>query len=183
MKKQIMKKQTMKRQTMKFLNIFKQKATIGNLLTISCSFIFAIALRYLYLHIFDYLPIKGELEVIDISYLTIVTLSRFIFMSLLEYLLDDTFHKPLFAHNIKADPLSETKKGANTLSMVDSDSKSSSPKNSSPKSSSSKDSFSEDLSPPKQTEIEKKFHAKYPEFSKKVDRTPPTPHAISVEAI
>lgn len=175
-----MKKQTMKRQTMKFLNIFKQKATIGNLLTISCSFIFAIALRYLYLHIFDYLPIKGELEVIDISYLTIVTLSRFIFMSLLEYLLDDTFHKPLFAHNIKADPLSETKKGANTLSMVDSDSKNSS--KGSPSRSSSKGSPSKDPFLLEETEIEKEFHAKYPNFRKNVDRTP-TAHDIATEAI
>lgn len=95
---------------MKFINIFKQKLTLGNLLTIVGCFIFAIALRYLYLHIFDYLPIKGDLENLDISYFLLITLFRYMFMSLLEYLLDDTFYKPLFIHDINADVTVTTKK-------------------------------------------------------------------------
>lgn len=169
----------MKKQTMKFINIFKRKVTVGNLLILICSFTFAILLRYLYLYLFDYLPIKGELGVIDISYLSIVTLSRFVFMLLLEYLLDDTFNKPLFIHNVNIDGM---KNGANTLSMVDSDLKDSSSK-SSPSRSSSKGSSSKDFSPSEQTEIEKKFHAKYPDFKKMVERAPPTAHDIATDAI
>ena len=172
-----MKKQTMRKQTIKFINILKQKFTIGNFLTLVCSFIFAIVIRYLYLYIFDYLPIKGELEIIDISYFFIIALFRFIFMSLLEYLLDDTFHKPLFAHEVNVDGM---KKGLNTLSMVDSDSKNSS--KGSPSRSSSKGSPSKDPFILEETEIEKEFHAKYPNFRKNVDRTP-TAHDIATEAI
>lgn len=99
----------------KFFNILNRKLTVGNVLTIIASFIFAVIVRYLYLHLFDFLPVKGELEALDISYFAIVVLFKFIFSAFLEYLLNDKFSIPLFeAIGKGVEPLGVTMK------MVDS---------------------------------------------------------------
>lgn len=80
----------------KFFNILNRKLTIGNLFTIIASFLFAIILRHLYIYYLEILPVKGALEVSDISFLGLIIFFRFIFSVFLEYLLDDKFSIPLF---------------------------------------------------------------------------------------
>lgn len=80
----------------KLFYILRRKLTIGNVLSILASFIFAVIVRYQYLYYLDYLPVKGELEVLDISYFGLVAVFRFIIKAYLEYLLDNKFSMPLF---------------------------------------------------------------------------------------
>lgn len=80
----------------KLINLFTRRLTLGNLLAIIASFIFAIALRQLFLYNFDILPIKGELQVIDISFTGIIIFFRFLSSVFIEFLLEDKFHTPLF---------------------------------------------------------------------------------------
>lgn len=80
----------------KFFNIINRKITRGSFFTILASFIFSIAMRYTYLFLFDYFPIKGELEALDISYFFIIASFKFIFSACLEYWLKDQFTIPLF---------------------------------------------------------------------------------------
>lgn len=108
----------------KFFNILNRKFTIGNLLTIIASFIFAIILRQSYLHYLDFLPIRGELEALDISYFGIVVLFRFIFSAFLEYLLNDKFSIPLFEGI--GGKVGQTDREIITLGMVNSDNEKSS---------------------------------------------------------
>lgn len=107
----------------KFFFILNRKLTIGNALTIIGSLIFAVLLRHFYLYCLDFLPVRGELGVLDISYFGIVASFKFIFSAFLEYWLDDKFSIHLF----------ETigQKQVTTLSMVNSDPQSSSVDNSS----------------------------------------------------
>ena len=81
---------------MNFFNTVKRKLTLGLMLTIIGSSIFAIFLTYPYVYFFDLFPVKGELEVLDLSYLAIVLLFRLMFRAFLEYLLNDKFSMPLF---------------------------------------------------------------------------------------
>lgn len=111
----------------KLFNILNRKFTVGNVLTIIASFIFAIIIRHSYLYFFDFLPVKGGLHVLDISFFGIVVLFRCIFSALLEYLLNDTFSIPLF----EAIGTGVGQKGLTTLSMVNSDTQGSSVENSS----------------------------------------------------
>lgn len=111
----------------KFFNILNRKLTVGNLFTIIVSFIFAIVLRHLYLYLFDFLPVRGELEALDISYFGIVVLFKSIFSAFLEYLLNDKFSIPLF----EAIGGGVGHKGGTTLGMVNSDPKGSSAESSS----------------------------------------------------
>lgn len=101
----------------RFYQILKRKLTIGNSLTIIGSFIFAIAIRHLYLNFFDFLPVRGELEALDISYFGIVMLFKFIFSAFLEYLLNDKFSIPLF----EAIGQGVGEKKVTTLAMVNSE--------------------------------------------------------------
>lgn len=80
----------------KFINLLHRRITLGNLFTVIFSFIFAIALRQLFLYTFDILPIKGELQLTDVSFLSLIILSRFVLSIFFEYLLDDKYHTPLF---------------------------------------------------------------------------------------
>ena len=104
----------------KFINILKSKLTIGNVLSIIASFLFAILIKQLYLYFLDFSPVRGELEALDISYLGVVIFFRFIFSMFLEYLLEDKYSIPLFE--------GIGNKEATTLSMVNSDNNSSSDK-------------------------------------------------------
>ena len=104
----------------KFINILKSKLTIGNVLSIIASFLFAILIKQLYLYFLDFSPVRGELEALDISYLAVVIFFRFIFSMFLEYLLEDKYSIPLFE--------GIGNKEATTLSMVNSDNNSSSDK-------------------------------------------------------
>lgn len=110
----------------KFFNILNRKLTIGNIFTIIGSFIFAIIVRHWYQYFFEFLPIKGELEALDISYFGIVVLFRFIFSAFLEYLLNDKFNIPL---NEAIGGLEQ--KGLTTSAMVNSDPQGSSAESSS----------------------------------------------------
>lgn len=110
----------------KFLNILNRKLTIGNLFTIIASFLFAITLRHLYIYFLEILPVKGGLEVSDISFLGLIIFFRFIFSVFLEYLLDDKFSIPLFG-DIEYN-------SATPLSMVNSNATSSSSSNATPSS-------------------------------------------------
>lgn len=111
----------------KFFKILNRKFTVGNVLTIIGSCIFAIIARHLYLYLLDYLPVKGELEKLDISYLGIVVLFKFIFSVFLEYLLNDKFSIPLS----EAIGKGVGQKQVTTLSMVNSGAEGSSAENSS----------------------------------------------------
>ena len=79
----------------KLINLLYNRLTYGNLLTAIVTFIFAIALRQLFLFVFDILPIKGELQTTDISYFAILILFRFICNSFIELLLNDKFETSL----------------------------------------------------------------------------------------
>lgn len=111
----------------KFLNILKTKLTLGSVLTIIASFIFAFLVRHLYLYLFNFLPIRGELELLDISFFGIVVLFKFIFSALLEYLMNDKFSIPLYEVIGKG----VGQKSPTTLSMVNGDNEASSSKQSS----------------------------------------------------
>lgn len=108
----------------KFLNILNKRFTIGNLLTIIASFIFAIIVRQAYLFLFGYLPTKGEIELLDISFFGIVMLFKHIFSACLEYLQNENFSTPLYESigtGVKQKELDAT-----TLKMVDRDNQGSS---------------------------------------------------------
>jgi len=79
----------------KFINLLLKRLTLGNLLATIVSFLFAIALRKLFWYEFDILPVKGEIQAIDISFLGIVISFRFICNVFMEYLLNDKFGTPL----------------------------------------------------------------------------------------
>lgn len=79
----------------KFINLLYNRLTYGNLLTAIATFIFAIALRQLFLLLFDILPIKGELQTVDISYFAILILFRIICNAFIEFILDDKFETSL----------------------------------------------------------------------------------------
>ena len=102
----------------KFFFILNGKFTVGNIFSIICSILFAIILRHLYFHFIGFLPLMGELEALDISYLSIVAVFKLIFTALLEYLLEDKFYMPLSE--------AITQKRLTTF-MVNSDSQSSNP--------------------------------------------------------
>ena len=102
----------------KFFNILKRKLTLGNLFTIIASFIFAIIIRQLFLHYFEFLPLKGGLKALDISFFGIVVLFRIIFSAFLEYLLNDKFSIPLF--EVIGERVGQKEVGITKLSMVDS---------------------------------------------------------------
>jgi hypothetical protein len=105
----------------KLLNIINRKLTIGNVSSIIASLVFAIVLRHVYLHLLEFLPVKGKLESLDLSYFALVSVFKFIITAFLEHFLDEKFSIPLF----KGVELSKT----TTLSMVNSD-KSPSPESS-----------------------------------------------------
>ena len=75
----------------KCLNLLYHRLTLGNLLTAIATFIFAIALRQLFLYQFDILPIKGEIQTIDISFLGIIVIFRFICNAFIEFILNYKF--------------------------------------------------------------------------------------------
>ena len=52
----------------KYINPLYRRLTLSNLLTAIATFIFSIALRQLFSYEFDILPIKGELQAVDISF-------------------------------------------------------------------------------------------------------------------
>jgi hypothetical protein len=79
----------------KFINLLTRRLTLGSLFTTIASFLFAIALRKLFLYEFDILPVKGEIQAIDISFLGIIILFRLICNVFMEYLLNDKFATPL----------------------------------------------------------------------------------------
>ena len=81
----------------KFFNSLKSKLTIGNLLGVLGSLIFAVGFRHLCLHYMDLLPVRGGLEVLDLGYFGIIVLFKFIFTALLEHSLGDKFSIPLFS--------------------------------------------------------------------------------------
>lgn len=76
-------------------NLLYKRLTYGNLLTAIVTFIFAIALRQLFLFVFDILPIKGELQTVDISYFAIIILFRMFCNAFIEYMLNDNYETPL----------------------------------------------------------------------------------------
>lgn len=73
------------------------------------------------LHLLEFLPVKGKLESLDMSYFALVAVFKFIITAFLEHFLDEKFYIPLF----KGVELSKT----TTLSMVNND-KSPSPESS-----------------------------------------------------
>lgn len=79
----------------KFLNLLYHRLTLGNLLTAIATFIFAIALRQLFLYEFDILPIKGEIQRIDITFLGIIIIFKFICNAFIEFILNDNFETSL----------------------------------------------------------------------------------------
>lgn len=79
----------------RFLTLLNRKLTLGNLLTIFFSFIFAIVLRQLFVYLFEFFPVKGELDLSDISFLGIIMFFRFIVRVYFEYLLNDKYSIPL----------------------------------------------------------------------------------------
>ena len=79
----------------RFINLLSRRLTLGSLLTAIASFLFAIALRQLFLYKFDILPVKDEIQAIDISFLGIIFSFRFICNVFIEYLLNDKFGTPL----------------------------------------------------------------------------------------
>lgn len=103
----------------KFFNILNRKLTLGTVFTIIATFIFAFVVRHSYLYLFDFLPVRGELEALDISYFCIVVGFKFVFSAFLEYLLNDKFSIPLF----EAIGKGVGQKGVTTLSMEDNDPK------------------------------------------------------------
>lgn len=105
----------------RFLKFTQRKITLGNLFSIMASIIFAVSVRYLYLYYLDYLPVKGDLEALDISYFGLVIVFRFIFRAFLEYYLDDKFSMPLFGGSTLPNKGVEPPK-VTPLSMVNSDS-------------------------------------------------------------
>lgn len=68
----------------KLIKLLHNRLTYGNLLTAIATFIFAIAMRQLFLFVFNILPIKGELQTVDISYLAIIILFRIICNAFIE---------------------------------------------------------------------------------------------------
>lgn len=72
-----------------FFLFFKQKLTFANLLSIILSFIFAILLKQLYIHYLNVVPVIGELQTIDISYLSLIIFFKSISNILIEFLLSD----------------------------------------------------------------------------------------------
>lgn len=78
----------------RLLNLIKKRFTIGFLLSIATSFVFAVLLRYMYQCNFDIDPVRGGFSEFDLSYFAIVALSRFIFSVLLETYLGDKFSLP-----------------------------------------------------------------------------------------
>ena len=79
----------------RLINILYNRLTYGNLFTAIATFMFSIALRQLFLFVFDILPIKGELQTVDISYLAIIILFRIICNAFIEFILDDKFETSL----------------------------------------------------------------------------------------
>lgn len=79
----------------KCLNLLYHRLTLGNLLTAIATFIFAIALRQLFLYVFDILPIKGEIQTIDITYLGIIIIFKLICNAFIEFILNDNFETSL----------------------------------------------------------------------------------------
>lgn len=76
----------------RFLNILSNKLTIGSLLSVMVSFAFAVLLRIVFADLLDISIIKGELDISNISFFSIIALFRFIFAALLEYSFGDKMH-------------------------------------------------------------------------------------------
>lgn len=79
----------------RFSSIFNKKFTLGTIISILVSFIFAVLLRYLYQYLYLIDPIKGGINIYDLSFFGIIITFKFIFSILLEYFLEDKFFIPL----------------------------------------------------------------------------------------
>lgn len=117
------------------LKIFKRNLTIGFLSTSIISFIIAIIVSKIYVHVFDVFPVIGELGSLDISFFGIILVSRFLIRVLMEYYLEDKYHTALL----------EGLKEVTSLSMVDNN-QSSSNQGTAGQSSSNQNSFKQNYS-------------------------------------
>lgn len=84
-----------------FFNLLISKLTIGFFFSGLSTFAFAFLLRQSYLHFFELLPIKGELGLLDLSYLSLVFIFRFIISTFLEYYLEEKYFMLLYQGNTK----------------------------------------------------------------------------------
>lgn len=78
-----------------FISHLNTKITVGNVLTVIASFIFAIVARQSCLHLFDVLPVRGELGSLDITFLALIHVFRIIVSAFVEVCLQDKYHMPI----------------------------------------------------------------------------------------
>lgn len=79
----------------KFKLLFFKKFTLGNILTVFGTLIYAILFRYFIQHFFDVYPIRGSLTVLDLSYFLSIATWKFLFSIFLELFLGEKFTIPI----------------------------------------------------------------------------------------
>ena len=79
----------------RFFYFLNTKLTIGLLISTFCTFVFAFMVNCSCEYWFESFPVKGGLGLLDISYFGILVAFRFLFATVLEYLLQDNFYLPL----------------------------------------------------------------------------------------
>ena len=66
-------------QSMKsFFQFFTNKLTIGNLISITITFVSVLLFRWCLFNCFEYIPVKEGLELLDMAYLLLIVCFRFI---------------------------------------------------------------------------------------------------------
>lgn len=83
----------------RFNELFLKKFTLGFLLTLFATLVYAIVLRLLIIHFFDVYPIKGGLTIADLSYFLSIATWKFIFSILLELILGEKFSMSMSLEN------------------------------------------------------------------------------------
>lgn len=87
-----------------FLTILNNKLTLGLLLGIISSFLYAIILKFSLEHLLDIFPTKGGLDIKDISYFFSAAFWRFFFDIFLQWKLGEYYHITLCSLEKKSDP-------------------------------------------------------------------------------
>lgn len=78
---------------------FKNKITIGLILTALASIIFAIILRYIIEYSLGVVPIRGGLGIVDLSYLSSIVFFRLLVKLILENYMGDNYTLPLLQYS------------------------------------------------------------------------------------
>lgn len=103
-----------------FKKTFLRKFTLGFALSVLSTMIYAIFLRFSIEYFLDIYPIKGGLNLVDLSYMFSIATWKFIFSILLELMIGDRFSMPLFIDSDKSTSLKmeeqNSSKSSNTTS-------------------------------------------------------------------